>query len=90
MDNWKRLTFLYTTGERLLSAETLKFLTVHDEERTVLWKALRERALAAQKYQVQDLPELPIGPELLALFGGCWAAQRMLTNLDRLLPLCNN
>ena len=67
--NWKRLTFLYTTGKRLLTAETTKDLSVYDEERNVLWKALRERALSAQQYQVQELPELPIGPELLALFG---------------------
>lgn len=68
-DKWKRLTFLYTTGERLLEAETLNELTVHDEERTVLWQALRERALETQQYHLQDLPELPLGPEILALFG---------------------
>jgi len=55
---WKRLTFLYTTGEYLLSAETINDLTVRDDERTVLWQALRERAQARQKYEVQDLPEL--------------------------------
>ncbi len=66
---WKRLTFLYTTGEHLLKAESLNELTVHDEERKVLWKALRERALAEQQYKVADLPELPIDPEILALFG---------------------
>ena len=42
---------------------------MHDEERSVFCEALAERALAAQQYQVQDLPELPIGPELVALFG---------------------
>lgn len=68
-DNWKRLTFLYTTGERLLEAETLTDLTVHDEERTVLWKALRERALEKQQYHLGEMPELPLGPEILALFG---------------------
>lgn len=67
--NWKRLTFLYTTGERLLTAETIKDLSVYDEERNVLWKALRERALTAQQYQVEDLPEMPLGTEILALFG---------------------
>ena len=60
---------MYTTGERLLTAETIKDLSVVDEERNVLWKALRERALAAQQYQTGELPELPLGPELLALFG---------------------
>lgn len=67
--NWKRVTFLYTTGERLLKAEDIHQLTVHDEERNVLWKALRERAIQEQQYQVQDLPELPFSPDLLALFG---------------------
>ena len=66
---WKRLTFLYTTGEYLLRAGTVNDLTVHDEERQVLWRALRERALAAQSYTAEELPELPVDPELLALLG---------------------
>lgn len=68
-ERWKRLTFLYTTGERLLTAENVGQLTVKDEERQVLWRALRERALQAQAYKAQELPELPLGPEILALFG---------------------
>ncbi len=67
--NWKRVTFLYTTGERLLQAETINQLTVRDEERMVLWQALRERALAQQDYQVEELPEMSIDPQILALFG---------------------
>jgi hypothetical protein len=63
---WKRLTFLYTTGEYLLGAELVNDLTVRDEERAVLWQALRERALAHQKYEVQDLPDLPLDIETLA------------------------
>lgn len=66
---WKRVTFLYTTGERLLAAETLNDLTVYDEERSVLWRALRERALAGQPYETANLPEFPIPPEIVALFG---------------------
>jgi hypothetical protein len=70
---WKRLTFLYTTGELLLQAETLNDLSVQEEERKLLWRALRERAEKEQQYKVADLPELPIDPEILAffsLFGG--------------------
>ena len=74
-DTWKRLTFLYTTGERLLAAETLKELTVHDEERDVLWQALLERALQSQQHQVQDLPELPLGPNCWRCLG-FWAGKR--------------
>ena len=66
---WKRLTFLYTTGERLLTAESIDDLSVHEEERQVLWRALRERALQSQQYGVQALPELPLGDELLNILG---------------------
>jgi hypothetical protein len=68
-EKWKRLTFLYTTGERLLSASTIDGLGVHDEERQVLWRALRERAQSEQSYGAQDLPEMAIDPEVLALLG---------------------
>lgn len=67
--NWKRMTFVYTTGERLLHAATLADLTVRDEERLTLWRGLRERALAQQQYKAEELPELPVGSEILALFG---------------------
>lgn len=68
-DEWKRITFLYTTGERLLAADRVADLSVHDEERQVLWRALRERALAAQQYGHTELPEIPMEPELIALLG---------------------
>ena len=66
--SWKRLTFLYTTGEYLSQAQTLNDLAVRAEERKLLWHALRERA-QQQQYQVVDLPESPIDPEIMALFG---------------------
>jgi hypothetical protein len=73
-EKWKRLTFLYTTGERLMSAATIDSLGVHDEERQILWRALRERAQKDQVYGSQNLPAMAIEPELLALlslgFGG--------------------
>jgi hypothetical protein len=64
---WKRLTFVYTTGERLLSAETVDDLSVHDEEREVLFHALRERAKERQQYVVNEDPGFPFTPEVLAL-----------------------
>lgn len=68
-DKWKRLTFLYSTGEYLLNAKTLNDLVVEGEERNVLWKNLRERAENEQLYKV-DLPEADILPEvLIALLG---------------------
>jgi hypothetical protein len=63
-DKWKRLTFLYTTGEYLLKAKTLNDLVVNPEERTVLWRSLRERAEKDQLYKT-DLPEVNIPPKLL-------------------------
>src|SRR5512138_2892858 len=66
---WKRLTFLYTTGEYLLKAKTLNDLVVDGDEREVLWRSLRERAENEQLYQA-DLPETDISPEVLkALLG---------------------
>jgi hypothetical protein len=38
---WRRLTFLYTTGERLLVATEINDLIIQSEERELLWKALR-------------------------------------------------
>jgi hypothetical protein len=68
-EKWKRLTFLYTTGEYLLKAHTLNDLVVQSDERQLLWQSLRERAENEQLYKV-DLPEADIPPELLiALLG---------------------
>jgi len=42
---WRRFTFLYTTGERLLAAGDLTDLTLHSvATRESLWRLLRERA----------------------------------------------
>jgi len=68
--NWKRVTFFYTTGKHLKSAESLSDLPVHDEERPILWQALRERALKSEEYRANDLPEIPLDPSLLAFLSG--------------------
>lgn len=68
-EKWKRITFLYTTGEYLLKAKTLHELVVDGDERQVLWRSLRERAENEQLYKT-DLPEVDIPPEvLIALLG---------------------
>ncbi len=68
-EKWKRITFLYTTGEYLLKARSLNDLVAQDDERQLLWQSLRERAENDTLYQV----ELPQGelPEdvLIALLG---------------------
>jgi hypothetical protein len=68
-EKWRRLTFLYTTGEYLLKARTLNDLVVQSDERQLLWQSLRERAEQSQQYKT-DLPEADIPPEvLIALLG---------------------
>jgi hypothetical protein len=68
-EKWKRITFLYTTGEYLLKAKTINDLVVDGDERHVLWRSLRERAENEQLYKT-DLPELDIPPAvLIALLG---------------------
>src|SRR3989339_1092859 len=68
-DKWKRLTFLYSTGEYLLHAKTINDLVVAGDERQVLWRSLRERAENEQLYKT-DLPDVEIPPDvLMALLG---------------------
>jgi hypothetical protein len=66
---WKRLTFLYTTGDYLLRAATLNDLVVRVEERAVLWRSLRERAERSQQYKT-DLPGVDLDPAVLAALLG--------------------
>lgn len=68
-DKWKRLTFLYSTGDHLLNASTLNDLVVQGEERQSLWRSLRERAVSGQD-EPSDLPELDLPPEVLAALLG--------------------
>jgi hypothetical protein len=68
-ESWKRITFLYTTGEYLLSAKSVNDLVVQSDERQLLWRSLRERAENEQLYKT-NLPEADIPPEVLtALLG---------------------
>ena len=69
-ESWRRLTFLYTTGARLLSAHVIQDLVVDTDERPILWQALRERASKVQNYQTDNLDQLPVDPEILAAFLG--------------------
>jgi hypothetical protein len=67
-DKWRRITFLYTTGEYLLSASTINDLVVRTEERTTLWQALRERAAAG--YGTAGVPEFDLPDDVLAVLLG--------------------
>ena len=69
--NWRRITFLYTTGELMRQAATINELVVRDDERALLWQSLRERALKSGLYNSEDLPEnsFNLDPALLAMLG---------------------
>jgi len=67
-ETWRRITFLYTTGEYLLGANTVNDLVVQSDERQLLWQALRERV--GQSYGAPDLPDIDISDEALALLLG--------------------
>lgn len=67
---WRRITFLYTTGEYLQHAGTISDLVVHTNERQVLWRALRERLLRSAAYNIGDEPDLDLDPEVLAALLG--------------------
>ena len=69
-DKWRRITFLYTTGEYLLRARSVNDLVVADEERSLLWQALRERAGQNQEYRTDDSLSIELEPEILAAFLG--------------------
>jgi len=67
-DKWKRITFLYTTGEYLMQADTINDLVVRTEERRILWQALRERAEG--EYGTAGVPDMDIPEEVLAVLLG--------------------
>jgi hypothetical protein len=66
---WRRVTFLYTTGAYLRNAREINDLVVHSEERQILWRSLRERAMQSGQYQAADLPEMQIDPAVLEMLG---------------------
>jgi len=67
-DTWRRITFLYTTGEYLLRARTINDLVVQSDERQLLWQALRERN--EQKYGSTDEGGIDLPDEVLAVLLG--------------------
>ena len=64
--NWKRITFLYTTGEYLRNARTVNDLVVHSEERRILWQALCERSAQGRYSAGTSQPVIDIEPAVLA------------------------
>lgn len=81
-DKWKRITFLYSTGEYFLKAKTINDLVVDGDERQVLWRSLRERAENEQLYKV-GLPEVDIPPDVLMALLGIKEAQAPFESKDQ-------
>ena len=52
--SWKRLTFLYTTGEYLFQAISINDLVVRSVERKQLWSAMRERSNEDSSHSKED------------------------------------
>jgi len=67
---WKRVTFLYTTGEMFNQAKIINDLVVRTEEREVLWKNLRERSQNSPLYKTGEPDEVSISPEIQNLILG--------------------
>ncbi|MCD4753679.1 MAG: hypothetical protein K8R40_11455 [Anaerolineaceae bacterium] len=67
-EKWKRLTFLYTTGAHLMHAATLSELVVRNEERTILWRTLRERAEEGFKKEDENY-SLQLDDQMKAFLG---------------------
>ncbi len=68
--NWKRITFLYTTGDNLRKARTVNDLVVHSEERKILWQALCERNAAAGYGAATPRPAVELDAAVLAAMLG--------------------
>jgi hypothetical protein len=79
-DKWRRITFLYSTGEYLLRASTINDLIIQSDERQILWQALRERA--EQGYGGVELPEADIPDEVLAILLGVKESNLPYGDLD--------
>lgn len=70
-DEWKRFTFFYTTGSRLMTAESIRGLAMNSRERSDVWRILREREEIYGKssgIQKEELPE-ELPKDLLFLLG---------------------
>lgn len=67
---WKRFTFLYTTGEYFRRAKELTELTVRPGERRRLWKALRERGSQIPAYQAEQENPNDLSLEVLSALLG--------------------
>jgi len=69
-EGWKRITFLYTTGELLSRAQRVNDLVVHNEERDILWRTLRDRARQTNFKTAQEFEKSEVDPALIEMILG--------------------
>jgi hypothetical protein len=68
-DDWKRITFFYTTGDLLGAATRIHELVVRSEERTALWHSLRERAQQNDPSRGVEYDSPLLDPQMLIWLG---------------------
>lgn len=81
-DEWRRITFFYTTGEYLNKANTIRDLIVSAEERAFLWKALHERSTQGQNYVAPGFPEIDLDPQIISMLLGIKEAEETYRSKD--------
>lgn len=69
-EKWKRITFLYTTGQLFNQARIINDLVVRSDERQILWRNLRDRAAHMNPYlKNTDDAAILSDPAMLEFFG---------------------
>ena len=70
-DEWKRFTFFYTTGSRIMTAESIRGLAMNARERGDVWRILREREEEYGRSQGSSAVDIPeeLPKDLLFLLG---------------------
>ncbi len=67
---WKRITFFYTTGKALMEAKIVNDLVIRSDERSILWRSIRERLGDDQEPQQPGSDDFEMtDAQLMAIFG---------------------
>lgn len=64
-EKWKRITFLFTTGELLNRARIVNDLVISSEGKEFLWKVLKERNLSKLRYSPTEIDNFQLDPSIL-------------------------
>jgi hypothetical protein len=75
-EKWKRVTFLYTTGQLFNQAHILNDLVVDSDDRALLWQSLRERAQGCNPYGTSQAEmDLDLNADVLRFLGAMVGAK---------------